>query len=63
MKKYVVYTIDGYTEDLDGNESFMCQMLGVFTGEDESQAIENAKIYLITLKLTFENFTALELAN
>lgn len=62
MKKYVVYTIDGYTEDLDGNESLMCQMLGMFTGESEQQAIENAKIYLIALGLTYENFTALELA-
>lgn len=40
MKKYLIYTTEGYCEDPHGDEICNCQVLGRVTANDKSGAID-----------------------
>lgn len=41
MKKYLFYTIDGYTQDTEFKDTENCQMLGISMGENITNAYSN----------------------
>ena len=41
MKKYLFYTTDGFTQDIDGKEIENCQLLGTSCGENITIAYKN----------------------
>lgn len=62
MNKYLIYTIDGYTEDLDGNNSNNCQILGRAEGRDKDDAINNFLVNQFDANSQcFESFEAVQL--
>lgn len=41
IKKYLFYTSDGFTQDINGKEIENCQLLGTACGEDITKAYKN----------------------
>lgn len=59
MKKYIVITTDGYTEDKDGNHVENAQVLGWYRAENKQNAIKQARN---ELKERFNRLIAYELS-
>lgn len=61
MKKYIVITTDGFTEDMRGIECENCQMLGIYEAESIDEAAEKCRENLIMWNQAFGNLSIYEL--
>ncbi len=59
MKKYIFYTLDGFTENKNGQNIENCQILGWQNGKNEKEAFNNFK----KENSNIENICCQELAN
>ena len=56
MKKFMFYTMDGYTQDTELNETNNCQLLGFSNGKDVNDAYNNlVKENFYMLKHNYKN--------
>lgn len=63
MKNYIVYSLDGWTEDLLGEPSENSQVLGIFEAETSKDAAEKCRSILRERKHIFEELFVRELLN
>lgn len=63
MKKYIAYTLDGFTQDSRGKESENCQVLGIIEAVSFKDAAEKCRESLIMWQQSFDSITLRELAN
>lgn len=63
MKHYIVFSLDGFTQDTRGKESENCQMLGVYEAESPEDAAEKCREKLIMWQQSFDDLTIMELSN
>lgn len=62
MKKYIFYTTDGFTQDLQLNETENCQLLGTGEGINVTKAYEDLFIKNMYIKKhAYKNIMAYEI--
>ena len=61
MKKYIVITPSGFTEDDAGNETAHCQVIGMYRAKSKENAIKQARKSLKEWNLEYETLIAYEL--
>lgn len=61
MKAYIFFTSDGFTQNMEGEETENCQILDWQMGNDEREAFNNFKRE--NPELQFDNICCQELSN